>query len=313
MRALAPALALALVAPAAAQAAAPAATTGGVTRVTPTSATLTGSVDPNGTSTTYAFQWGTTRSLGQETPRTGAGRGANPVPAVADLTGLQPQQTIFYRLVARNADGTARGAIRSFRTQPEPTGLTVAAAPDPVVFGSQTVFTGRLAGVSNTGQQVVLEQRPFPYTAEFTATGLTATTDATGAFAFAPTAPTLTTQYRAFAPRREVRSPITTVEVALRIGTAVTGTRVRRGARLKFYGSVRPARPGAQVGIQKRTRDGRWVTVAGATARGTEGGASTYRRTIRPPRGGTYRVFVAVPGGDVVSAAGREIAVRTFR
>lgn len=53
--------------------------------------------------------------------------------------------------------------------------------------------------------------------------------------------------------------------------------------------------------------------MAGGTARGTAGGVSTYRRTIRPPRGGTYRVFVAVPNGDIVSAAWREIRISTFR
>lgn len=313
MRAFAPALAIALLAPAPALAAAPAATTGGATRITSTSGTVTGTVDPRGSATTYAFQWGPTRSLGSETPPTSAGTAAGTRAAVADITGLAPQQTIYYRVVARNGDGTARGSIRSFRTQPEPTGLSLAAAPNPVTFGAATTFTGRLAGVANAGQPIVLEQRPFPYAADFTPTGLQATTDAGGGFAFPPAPLSLSTQFRVTAPNRKVSSPITGVAVALRVSTDRSRTRVRRGSPLRFFGSIRPARPGAQVGIQKRRRDGTWSTVAGATARGTAGGASTYRRTVRPPRGGTYRVFVQVPGGDVVSAAGREIAITTFR
>lgn len=307
------ATALVLLAPAPAFAAAPTATTGGVARVTPSSATLTGTVDPNGRETTYSFEYGTTRALGTATPPTSAGRGADPRPAVADLTGLAPEQRIFYRLVARNADGTARGTIRAFRTAPEPTGLTLASTPPVVTFGGSAALAGRLAGTDNAGQVVVLEQRPFPFSDAPASGGQQVTTDATGAFAFPPVPLSLTTQLRAFAPSKGVRSPILTVPVALKVSTDRSASRVRRGARLKFFGSVRPARPGAQVGLQKRTRDGRWVTVAGVFARGSREGRSTYRKTIRPPRGGTYRVFVATSGGDLVGAAGREIKISTFR
>src|SRR5438132_8378511 len=46
---------------------APSATTGPALSVTSTSANLTGSVNPNGQSTTYAFQFGTTTGYGSQT------------------------------------------------------------------------------------------------------------------------------------------------------------------------------------------------------------------------------------------------------
>jgi hypothetical protein len=305
---------LLLAAPAAAQAAAPAVTTGGAARVTQTTATLTGSVDPNRRATEYRFNYGASQRLGTVTPWTAAGSGDARVPAVADITGLPPGTRVFYRLIARNADGTTRGDIRSFRTRPEPTALELTAAPNPVTFGGTTVFSGRLAGTDNAGQPVTIERRDFPYTGAWVATGLQGTTAADGAFAFPPAGVPVTAQFRAVAPRRgNLRSAVATVEVALRVGTATSATRVRRGARLKFHGSIRPARPGAPVGIQKRTSTGRWVTVAGTFTRGGNRDFSTYTRTIRPPRGGTYRIFIAVADGNYVSAAGREIRISTYR
>src|ERR671934_860729 len=77
-------IAVALIAPAVASAAAPGATTGGAAQVTITTATLTGTVNPHGVSTTYYFQYGTTTAYGSRTPSTGVGGGTNNVPAARD-------------------------------------------------------------------------------------------------------------------------------------------------------------------------------------------------------------------------------------
>jgi len=51
----------------AAAAGSPSVTTGGASSVTSSSATVSGSVNPNGEATMYAFQYGTTSGYGHET------------------------------------------------------------------------------------------------------------------------------------------------------------------------------------------------------------------------------------------------------
>jgi len=69
--------AIAAAAPAAAAVTKPTVGTGGVSRVTPTSATLTGKVNPNGAQTTYFFQYGPSNLYGATTGPTDAGSGTN--------------------------------------------------------------------------------------------------------------------------------------------------------------------------------------------------------------------------------------------
>src|SRR5215211_6630526 len=116
---------------ASASAAAPAVTTGGAA-VGPTTATFTGTVDPQGLSTTYYFEYGTTSALGSRTATARAGSGTSPVTAAASVGGLAANTVYHYRLVAHNRDGTRRGARRTVRTQRAPLGLSLSAAPNPV-------------------------------------------------------------------------------------------------------------------------------------------------------------------------------------
>ena len=117
------ALLLLLALPAAARAqtpAAPVATTGPATAVERTTATLTGTADPNGSATTYRFEYGTTTAYGLQTADRQAGTGQDAVAAEARLEALSPGTTYHYRIVATSAGGTARGADRTLRTAPDP-------------------------------------------------------------------------------------------------------------------------------------------------------------------------------------------------
>src|SRR4051812_19458267 len=80
MRAAALVLAL-LVVPAAAAVAAgpPSATTGAASSVTQSSATVSGTVDPQGIATTYRFEYGTSSSYGLQTADVDAGSGTGAV------------------------------------------------------------------------------------------------------------------------------------------------------------------------------------------------------------------------------------------
>src|SRR5258708_15942503 len=103
-------------APAALAAGEPSVATGDAQSVTPTSAALSGSVNPEGQSTTYQFQYGTSTSYGAQTLPTDAGSGSSNVPAAAAIVGLAPGTTYHYRLVATNAARPSNAADRSFMT-----------------------------------------------------------------------------------------------------------------------------------------------------------------------------------------------------
>jgi hypothetical protein len=137
------ALVLALLAPAAAVAAGPpSATTGAATGVSQTTATVNATVDPQGTATTYRFEYGTSSSYGLQTGEHDAGAGSGAVDVQAGLTGLTSDTTYHYRVVATNADGVTRGADRTFKTTqaPGPPGATTGSAR------SVTTTAARLTG-----------------------------------------------------------------------------------------------------------------------------------------------------------------------
>jgi hypothetical protein len=96
--------------------AAPDAHTGGANAVAVRSATLTGTVNPNGAETTYYFKWGESHKYGHSTQHESAGTGTDPVHVNADLTGLDFGHRYHFRLVAENVEGKTVGRDRSFRT-----------------------------------------------------------------------------------------------------------------------------------------------------------------------------------------------------
>ena len=92
---------------------APSVTTTDATNVTSTSATLNGTIDPHGASTTFYFEYGTTTSYGSFTQQGSTSIAQN---IGYDLTGLTPGTTYHYRLVGSNAGGTTFGNDKMFTT-----------------------------------------------------------------------------------------------------------------------------------------------------------------------------------------------------
>jgi len=105
-------------------AAAPAAITGPVTSVGPSTATVTGTVNPNGQATTWYVEYGTSTSYGTKTSNVSAGSGTANTAVSASLSGLTPGTTYHYRVVATNSSGTARGADGIFTTSSAPVAVT---------------------------------------------------------------------------------------------------------------------------------------------------------------------------------------------
>jgi len=141
---VAAALALTLLVPAVAAAAGPPdATTGAASSVAQNTATVAGTVNPQGMATTYHFEYGTATSYGLTTDDKDAGSGSSAVGASADLTGLTTDTTYHYRLVATNAAGVTRGADRTLRTaQPlGPPGATTGSARSVTATGARLSAT----------------------------------------------------------------------------------------------------------------------------------------------------------------------------
>lgn len=91
----------------------PEANTGAATSIGSSSAVLHGTAVPNGSSTTYYFQYGTTTGYGLQT----ASRTTGIDLAVSEtITGLSASTAYHYRLAATNASGTSYGPDRSFQT-----------------------------------------------------------------------------------------------------------------------------------------------------------------------------------------------------
>ncbi len=110
----------------------PLVTTTAATSVTATTATLNGTVNPNGLSTTYYFQWGTSTSYGNLTTSTSAGSATSTFPVTANITGLIPGTPYHFRLVAVNSDGTTNGNNFTFTT------------------GAATVTTATISSITST-------------------------------------------------------------------------------------------------------------------------------------------------------------------
>jgi hypothetical protein len=85
----------------------------------PTSVELAGYVNPNNADTTYRFEYGLTTAYGLTSPaefEPFLGSGGAEVPVRATLTGLQPDTTYHFRIVATNSVGTTKGADKQFTT-----------------------------------------------------------------------------------------------------------------------------------------------------------------------------------------------------
>jgi hypothetical protein len=103
--------------------------------VTLTSATLTGTANPNGASGTAWFEGGATTSYGNSTPPQAISGSANN-PVSAGLTGLAPGTTYHCRVVAQNSGGASYGPDGAFTTASPDTGFRSPTANAPETSGA---------------------------------------------------------------------------------------------------------------------------------------------------------------------------------
>jgi hypothetical protein len=134
---------------------APAASTGPASAVSPQSATLTGTVNPNGDPTTYRFEYGPSTAYGNASSTNPAGAGSAPVAASATVAALSPSTTYHYRITAINGAGAVQGADHTFTTAAGADHtFATAAPPTPYRFAGVTLasrtlpFSGRYIKVT---------------------------------------------------------------------------------------------------------------------------------------------------------------------
>jgi hypothetical protein len=96
----------------------PTVTTQEATNKTQNSATLNGTINPNGEASAGFFRWGTTESYGNLTSTGIVGNGTSPEPFSQNITGLQPNTTYHFQIVGTNSSSGSEvfGDDRTFTT-----------------------------------------------------------------------------------------------------------------------------------------------------------------------------------------------------
>ena len=117
----------------------PQVTTGSPSKIDSSSGVLNAVINPEGQSTTYYFQFGTTTAYGLQTPPTWIGSSTADVAVHHEPQGLVADTTYHYRVVAQNAGGISYGADRT---------LTTIGATEIV---SRLRILGRMGFVSRSG------------------------------------------------------------------------------------------------------------------------------------------------------------------
>jgi hypothetical protein len=280
---------------------APTVTTGHARDVTQTSATLTGTVNPRGQSTSYVFQYGTSTTYGSQTIAASADAGTKAISVAQALAGLSPGTTYHYRLAATNTNGTTYGHDVAFKTTGLPAAITIADVPSTITFGQLVTVAGRVLPPRPSHVAATLESAPSvagPWSSD--ATTVTATS---GTYSFPRLSPASNTYYRVLSDG--ATSGAVFVTVRFRVGVRVSRWHPPPGTLVRFYGRVDPAHFWHRVLIQRLGPHGRWLTIKRTRLIHAHG--AFYSARVKIERTGRYRVLV---GPDADHAAGASSTVR---
>ncbi len=134
--------------------------TGQAGEVQGTSATLNGSLEPNGLDTHYFFEYGPLGSFGVSTPLTDAGSASKDEALSAPVGGLTPHQLYNFRLVAENQTGGTSGETSYFLTPivaPQ-----VSGTPSASLVKSQSAVLSASVNPEHTATRYHFEYGPCP-------------------------------------------------------------------------------------------------------------------------------------------------------
>ncbi len=286
----------------------PSVATSGASNATYSSVVLYGFVNPRGLATGYVFQYGTSAAYGGQTSLAPAGNGTIGIKLSQSVTGLQPDTTYHYRIVAVNSAGTTDGGDRTFKTASVPLSVQIAGVPNPVVFGDPFVVEGNLSGTGAANHQVSLQANPYPYLSGFKAVGNPEVTNSTGGFSFPYVGLLENAQLRVVTVGKpEVVSPAITEGVAVRV--SFHERRARRRGYTYLYGTVEPAEVGALVGFQL-LQPGNSVNEGGTVVKAATPTMSSFARNVRVRHAGVYRALVKISDAAHVYSYSDPILIR---
>lgn len=117
----------------------PTVSTGSATKIGDSSATLNGSVNPQGTKTAYRFEYGLTDQYGSYSKVENAGSGTKVVPVSAGIGNLIPGTKYHYKLIALSKSGSSLGSDRTFTTAGHPPPVVATGGPTSIHESSATV------------------------------------------------------------------------------------------------------------------------------------------------------------------------------
>jgi uncharacterized repeat protein (TIGR01451 family) len=152
-------------------AAAPTATTGMATALGTTTASLNGTVNPNGQPATVQFQYGTDTNYGSVTAVSGTITGSTAQAASATLTGLLSGMTYHFRVTATNVLGASAGLDQTFNTAvPEIADLAILAThagsfTQGDIGDTYTIIVTNIGNASSSGAVTVADTLPVGLTA----------------------------------------------------------------------------------------------------------------------------------------------------
>lgn len=257
---------------------APQVQTGSAQSGSTTGVTLTGSVNPEGRTTTWYFEYGTSTSYGTKTSATSAGSSTAAVAVSRTVSNLTPGTTYHYRLVASSGGGTTRGADVAFTTSAS---VTIATSTSQSIFGHFVSLSGTVSN-KQPGVKVSILSQPFGETT-FASLG-TVLSGAAGNWSFA-VQPKLRTIYEAMSDGG------TSTQVVVGVRPAVS-LRVITKARFSTRAVASTSFSGRFVQLQRQAADGRWVTVA--KARLSQKSTAIFSATRLPHGSSTIRIAMSV-------------------
>jgi hypothetical protein len=127
----------------AAAASSPDVTTDAATKIGQSSAQLNAVVNPNGSKTSYQFQYGLTTAYGSSTPLKSAGGGTKGVGVKGSASQLTPGTPYHFRILAVNAHGTTVGSDRTFTTTGHPPAVATT-TPATQIGKTSATLTGTI-------------------------------------------------------------------------------------------------------------------------------------------------------------------------
>jgi hypothetical protein len=225
---------------------APGVVTGAAQNVSATGATVGGTVDPRGRSTTWWFEYGASASYGGKTPVKSAGSKAGPQNVTAALAGLKNGTTYHYRLVAKSDAGTTYGSDLTFATL----GVTIAVGGREVVFGGRVTLSGAVPSHAAGEQVIVFAQA---YGRGSPASVATVLTGPGGLWSYIAR-PRIGTSYQA-GWQGGISTP-----VAVGVHPSISLARTASG-KLATHVTAGSGFRGRIVQLQRRTAAGKWETI----------------------------------------------------